>query len=345
MTEQLLERMDALEEHLARVEASTAFVGAAASDELSRFASFGEAFLAATSDPAVAQELSRALADNRLSDNAGLNRPQWLSRIIDFITSARPAISAFGGPAAAPDKGMTMQWPVFDDTSTFAVGKQTAEKVEVATGTLKYKTGNATLETYAGGSDNSLQLLERSEPSFRERLLAYYASQYAKATEAAFLTAIGTNTASTIPAPNVTLPAAATEAQQQAFAERMFKLSAQVEKDTGGPVDLILAGTDLWARFASLAWSTAFGIQNAREASSLAGMTVNYHGLTVRHIPGLQVNELFLCNSQSAEWVEDGPRTIEALNVPQLGRDIAIYGFGVGIVYRAKGILHTGVVL
>jgi hypothetical protein len=45
-------------------------------------------------------------------------------------------------------------------------------------------------------------------------------------------------------------------------------------------------------------------------------------------------------NGLSARWFEDGPRLAQAENVPQLGRDVAIYGYGATAVYIPSGYVR-----
>ena len=45
-------------------------------------------------------------------------------------------------------------------------------------------------------------------------------------------------------------------------------------------------------------------------------------------------------NGDSARWIEDGPRLANAENVGKLGRDIAIYGYGVTAAYLPAGIVR-----
>jgi HK97 family phage prohead protease len=334
----ILARMDSLDEAIARVSAQAAFGVHSEPGVLARFDTFGEAFLAAAEDAAVAQELHRALADNVLNpDNAALDRPQWLGRIVGPIAWGRPIVNAFG-IMPAPDKGMTMQWPVFDPTSDFGVSKQTPEKTEIASGKVKYKSANETLETYAGGSDNSLQLLERSEPSFRELLLAEYARQYAIATENVMAAAV-TTTAATGPMAG-TLDISGTKDVPNLL-QALFSASTKVEAETGQPATFVLAAPDVFDALGGVEglWPGAYGTQNVGGTAQASTLAISISGLTIRQARQMPSKKVVISNGLTAKWAEDGPRTIESLNVAKLGRDIAIYGFGVPVLFRPAGIV------
>jgi hypothetical protein len=341
----VLTRMDAMDEAIARVAASAAFGAPVQPDgTLSRYASLSDAFLAATSDPAVAEELHRALADNVLNpDNAGLDRPQWLGRIVSPIAWGRPIVNAFG-IMPAPASGMTMQWPVFDPTSDFGVSEQTPEKAEIESGKVKHKDANAVLKTYAGGSDNSLQLLERSEPAYRELLLAEYARQYAIATENVMAAAV-TTTAATGPMTG-TLDLGATK-PVQAILAALFAASTKVEAETGEPATFVLAAPDVFGALGGIEglWPGAYGTQNVGGTAQASTLAIGISGLTIRQARQMPQGKMVISNGQTAKWAEDGPRTIEALNVAKLGRDIAIYGFGCPVLFRPAGIVALTVTL
>jgi hypothetical protein len=336
----LLARMASFEETIARIAANAAYGRPAPSDGLlSRYDSAGDAFLAAANDPAVATELHRALADNVLHpDNAALDRPQWLGRIVGPIAWGRPIVNAFG-IMPAPDKGMTMQWPVFDPTSDFGVAKQSAEKAEIDSGKVKYKSANATLETYAGGSDNSLQLLERSEPAFRDLLLAEYARQYAIATENIMAAAV-TTTAATGPMAG-TVDISTKDTAVGALLAALFGASTKVEAETGEPASFVLAAPDVFQALGATEglWPGAYGTQNVGGTAQASTLAISISGLVIRQARQLPQGKMVISNGLTGKWAEDGPRTIESLNVAKLGRDIAIYGFGVPVLFRPAGIV------
>jgi hypothetical protein len=62
-------------------------------------------------------------------------------------------------------------------------------------------------------------------------------------------------------------------------------------------------------------------------------------GLRVIHDRNLAAGTIIVTNDLAAKWVEDGPRLIDALNVAQLGQDVAVYGFGVPVLYVPAGVV------
>jgi hypothetical protein len=47
---------------------------------------------------------------------------------------------------------------------------------------------------------------------------------------------------------------------------------------------------------------------------------------------------------EAAKWVEDGPRFAQAENITQLGRDVAVYGYGASMIISGAGIIGLEVV-
>jgi hypothetical protein len=71
---------------------------------------------------------------------------------------------------------------------------------------------------------------------------------------------------------------------------------------------------------------------------------VNVSGLPVIHDRNLAAGGIIVSNSGTASWIEDGPNLATAENVANLGRDIAIYGYGVSAAYTPAGIISLEVV-
>jgi uncharacterized protein len=131
---------------------------------LAAYRSFGEyskAVLAGDVD-------TRALADQTTDNNPGVMPPVWLLQVKGIIDLGRPAITSVGGPESAGTFGMDINWPYFDGDLTLIVEAQASEKGEVNSVEINLEKGDATLATYAAGSDISYQLLQRSSPSYLE---------------------------------------------------------------------------------------------------------------------------------------------------------------------------------
>ena len=67
-------------------------------------------------------------------------------------------------------------------------------------------------------------------------------------------------------------------------------------------------------------------------------------GLPVIHDRNLAAGAILVSNSSAASWIEVAPALASADNVSQLGRDIAVYGYGTAATYTAAGIISLEVV-
>lgn len=134
-------------------------------------------------------QVMRAAADQVTGNNPGVLPPSWITDVKRIVDFGRRMITAFGGARSLGATGMEIDWPYLN-SSNVLVGLQSSEKTEVTTARVDIAKGSASLVTYAGYSDISYQLLQRSSPSYRDAynriLLAYWGA----VTDAAFVAAL-----------------------------------------------------------------------------------------------------------------------------------------------------------
>ncbi len=129
----------------------------------------------------------RALADVVTTDNLGVVPPNYRSEMLGFINRARPFLDSTR-EIPAGQSGMQLVFPRIVQRPL--VGKQAAEKAELASRKTIIDTVTADAETYGGAGDLSLQLLKRSSPEFLALWLELLAEAYAIETEEAGLDAL-----------------------------------------------------------------------------------------------------------------------------------------------------------
>jgi HK97 family phage prohead protease len=320
-------------ESLANIEAR-AFVSEPV-HPLAQFRSFGE-----YSKAVLAGDIeARALADQITDNNPGVMPPVWLLQVKGIIDLGRPAITSVGGPESAGSFGMDINWPYFDGDLTEIVEAQANEKEEVNSVEIDLEKGDATLATYAAGSDISYQLLQRSSPSYLDAHNRIMAASYSTVTDRKFTNDLWTGSSNT----NIyDLSADTTGAK---FREEVFLASMEVEDATGAPASVVLASTALFQAIGG--WSTFFpapyGVQNVSGVATASTLEVNVSGLRVIRAKWLDTDadrHAIVLNGEAARWVEDGPRLATAENVSKLGRDVAIYGYGATAVYLPAGVVR-----
>jgi HK97 family phage prohead protease len=333
--------LDALRsEMFGRMAALEAGRGPNGTAPLARFASFGAFVDASYNDPDAAPLLARALVDQLTTDNPGVIQPAWVTDIKGILARPRPAIQALGGARSLGSSGMELDWPYLDpalDLDTI-VGKQAAEKTEITSVKVKILKGSNPIETYAGGSDVSYQLIRRSSPAYREAYLRILAIAYARTTEAAFEVAIEAAATGT-----AVLGAAADANAVRAF---LFAASDAVEQATGAPASVDLVASDEFARLGGLQdlAPRMYGTNNISGTADAATLKIDISGLPIVKCPFLTSGTHLVTNSEAAAWHEDGPFPISAEDVAKLGQNVAIWGMGTEAVFVPAGIVKNSLV-
>jgi hypothetical protein len=282
---------------------------------------------------------SRALIDQVTDNNPGVLPPVWLQQVRGIIDLGRPVITGVGGPQSAGTSGLDINWPYFDGNLTTIVEAQANEKDEVNSVRIDIKKGTASLATYAAGSDISYQLLQRSMPSYLDAHNRIMAASYSTVTDRKFtddMWQLGTGTET------YDLSADTTGAT---FRATVFEASMKCEDATGVPATIVYASTALmtaiggWESF----YPAPYGVQNVSGVATASTLQVNVSGLRVvraKWLDGAAARHAIVTNGEAARWIEDGPRLAQAENVSQIGRDIAIYGYGVTAAYLPAGIVR-----
>ena len=282
---------------------------------------------------------SRALIDQVTDNNPGVLPPVWLQQVRGIIDLGRPVITGVGGPQSAGATGLDINWPYFDGDLTTIVEAQANEKDEVNSVRIDIEKGTASLLTYAAGSDISYQLLQRSQPSYLDAHNRIMAASYSTVTDRKFtndLWQLGTGTET------YDLSGDTTGA---VFRATVFEASMKCEDATGVPATIVYASTALmtaiggWESF----YPAPYGVQNVSGVATASTLQVNVSGLRVvraKWLDGAATRHAIVTNGEASRWIEDGPRLASAENVGQIGRDIAIYGYGVTAAYLPAGIVR-----
>lgn len=275
----------------------------------------------------------RALVDQITSNNPGVMPPNWMQEVKNIVDLGRPGVTAFGTESAG-DSGLEFAWPYYAGDLSAIVAAQAAEKNELNSVQVDISKGTATLATYGAASDISYQLLQRSSPSYLDAHNRIMAASYALVTDNVFVDAI---VAASTPQEYVF----ATDTDGSAFRSGVFQASVAVETATGRPAEFVLVASNVFNAIGG--WSTFFplpyGVQNVSGVATAGTLGVQVSGLPVIHDRNLAAGSIIVSNSGAASWIEDGPNLASAENVSKIGRDVAIYGYGVTATYNAAGVI------
>ena len=271
-------------------------------------------------------------ADDSFSTNPAFSPVSYVSTVVDTLIGARPAIDAIGSRAISAS-GMTISVPKITTSGTVA---------ETAEGGAPSETGivssyvNLTVKKYSGLQRYSLEVLERSDPSFFQAMLDNMTRAYNKATDAAViaaLTAGGTQAATTAATSAGIISFVSTEAPAAYLA-------------TGELATKYIAGTSQWSLLLGATDSTGRPIYNAANPMNNAGSSVptslrgNVLGLDLYVDPNAvatTIDESAFIVVPSAVSIYESPVLRLSTNIPTSGEiETSLYG------YMAVGVLVAG---
>ena len=300
---------------------------------LAQYRSFGEYVQAVFTG---AEE--RALEVSNLADAPGLVPPVWLRDIKGVLDRGRPCLNAIGGPYSASGSGLSISWPYFDGDLSAIVAVQANENDEVNSVDIDIKKGTANLKTFGAGNRLTMQIIERTDPSYVTAHMRIMMGAYGTETDYDFQNSLWANDTAGM---DYDFSA---DTDGSKFIEAVWAAAVDVETATGQPAEVVYANSAVYKKLA--AWS-AFQSQNY-PVNNVGGVFDGRTGrATVMGLPIVLAREFATDESEDAivtnraaiGYAEDGPRTISQDIAANLGRDVAIYGYGVATPFIGAGIV------
>lgn len=289
--------------------------------EMDRAVIYGPGF----QDPEV-QRAFATPAEVVSADNLGVIPEMRSSRIIGIIDSSRPFLESTTREPTPP-AGET--WKVPKITQRPSVGKQAAEKDELATQATAITAVDFDMETYGGVGDLSLQLIKRSDPSFLQLWEQLLGEQYAIVTDNAAVDALLAEAAVVEgtfdfdpSAPSFgeafTNGAAAANSRPALLPNRIWLSTAALvafidaKSPTGG------GGTPMYPGLANIS-----GVQPDGSGAGPAGFNMR-----PVWVPALddEAVDIIIGPSQGFRWTEDGTYQLSADIPSKFGRDVGLAG-------------------
>jgi HK97 family phage major capsid protein len=278
-------------------------------------------------------EHARAFVDVTTADVPGIVPPVWIRTIADTISAAQPFVQAFS-QLPLPDSGMTLTYPAI--ATRPLVGKQTAEKTEVPSRKTTITPHTANVATYGGGEDVSVQVLQRTDPSYLGLMLDLYAEAMALVVNTDAITAA----LAAITAPAVDLGADAT-----GYNAALAQAAADVLTNSRLMPDTLVVSVDMWQAFAGASDPDGRPLfpnvapSNPVGSSSLDSTTGNARGLTFVVDPMMPANTGVLGARAAFTSLLGAVQTLSADNVAKLGRDYAVFRFAAFITRRPDALV------
>ena len=271
-------------------------------------------------------------ADDSFTTNPAFKPTQYSSQVVDTLIGSRPAIDAIGTRALSA-AGMTIAHPKITTSGTVA---ETAEGAGPSETGIVSSYVNLDVKKYAGMQRYSVELIERSDPSFFQAMVDNMTRAYNKATDAAViaaLTAGGTAGATCAASSAGIISYVSTEAPAAYLA-------------TGELATAYIAGTSQWSLLLGATDSTGRPIYNAANPQNAGGNSAptslrgNVLGLDLYVDPNAvatTIDESAFIVVPSAVAIYESPILRMSTNVVTSGEiETMIYG------YMATGVLVAG---
>jgi uncharacterized protein len=274
-------------------------------------------------------------ADDSFSTNPAFSPVQYERNVVQVNIGSRPVIDACGGTRAIPAAGMTISIPKITTNGTVA---ETAEGGSPSETGIVSSYVNGTVVKLAGLQRWSVELQERSDPSFAQIMLDNMTRSYRKATEVATIAAItagGTQATAT----------AASAAGIQSFVSTE---SAAAYLATGDVVGAYTAGVSQWSLMQNAVDGSNRPLFNAgqpqnsagsAEATTLFGNVLGVPLYVSSNMVSTSIDESAFLIVPSAIEIFESSQLQLSVNVPSSGEiEAMIYGYFCPIVTIAGGL-------
>jgi len=288
----------------------------------------------AAADEAKAKYMITA-ANDSFTTNPAFKPVQYMNNVVQTNIGSRPVIDACGGTRAIPAAGMTISIPKITTNGTVDT---TSEAGSPSNTGIVSSYVNGTVVKLAGQQTWSVELQDRSDPSFAQIMLDNMTRSYRKATEVATIAAItagGTQAATT----------AASAAGIQSFVSTE---SAAAYLATGDVVSAYTAGVSQWSLMQNAVDGSnrplfsAGQPQNSAgsaEATTLFGNVLGVPLYVSSNMVSTTIDESAFLIVPSAIEIFESSELMLSVNVPASGEITAmIYGYFCPIVTIAGGL-------
>ena len=274
-------------------------------------------------------------ADDSFTTNPAFSPVAYERNVVQVNIGSRPVIDACGGTRAIPAAGMTISIPKITTNGTVATTSEGGAPSE--TGIVSSYV-NGTVVKLAGLQRWSVELQERSDPSFAQIMLDNMTRSYRKATEVATIAAItagGTQATAT----------AASAAGIQSFVSTE---SAAAYLATGDVVSAYTAGVSQWSLMQNAVDGSNRPLFNAgqpqnsagsAEATTLFGNVLGVPLYVSSNMVSTSIDESAFLIVPSAIEIFESSQLQLSVNVPSSGEiEAMIYGYFCPIVTIAGGL-------
>lgn len=277
-----------------------------------------------------AEEITAALADiTPAPDTNGLAnaflRPQWLGELWTPEYSQRDFIDAIGSQPLTSMKWQGWKWEQRPE-----VDKYEGNKTEIPTNPVSIVPAEGEAYRVAGGWDVDRIFLDLGSPGFVEALFSAATADYRMKSEAWLAEDLLAD--ATVP------PDAAPTDLIGAIDEIVRFLTMQ-----GARLSFIAMSADLWSTFIGLSRDEVPWWLVEQASVNLGDTSTNVAGIRVFVNHALPANTVIGGDRRAIDFRETGPIRVQAVNLPNGGVDIAVFGYQGTLLQDARGLARVTV--
>jgi hypothetical protein len=272
-----------------------------------------------------ASAVNAALADiipaNTGDPGGAFLRPMWLGELWTPRRDARHFLNVFSG---APLTGMT--WEGWKWQTPPVVGPYTGNKTAIPTSPAVIVPATGTAERIAGGWDVD-RIYEDFNTGFIAALLEAATYDYGLKSEAALVT---------------TLLAEATDGGTATSVPDGLAIIAQTLAGVGASLSTVAMAPDVFAAFLGIPVNEVPWWLTNQSTVVIGGEgSANVAGVILAVVPSIPSGTMLGADGNAVDFRETGPFRVQALNIPNGGIDVALFGYQGQIVRDARGIVKV----
>lgn len=254
-------------------------------------------------------------------------RPQWAGELWRASNVRRPIIDAFGTPR--PLTGLKIEG--FTREYADLIAEYEGDKAAIhGAGTFTTVPASADAQRWAGGNDIDRAFIDLGSAQFLQDWFVAATDEYKQKSEA-YAAAIA------LAAATVVTPAPAT------VTSALAQLGVRAAT-LGSNLSFITFAADVWAEFVELPADAVPWWLKAQGAINLGTVSGNAGGLSFDVEPSLPAGAILAGDSRAATWYEVNPPVrVQALNIPNGGVDVGVFGYGGMIVNDARALFRANV--
>ncbi len=274
-----------------------------------------------------ASQVNAALTDiipaNTGDPGGAFLRPIWLGELWTPRRDSRHFLNVFNGPALTSMTWEGWKWETYPTVDTYA-----GNKTPIPTSPAAIVPATGAAERIAGGWDVD-RIYEDFNTGFIAALLEAATFDYAQKSEAKLV---------------ATLVAEATDAGSAVDVPAGLQALAAALASVGAQLSTVAMATDVFADFLGIPVNEVPWWLTKQSVVDLSGDgSTDVAGIVIDVVPSLAAGTMLGADANAVDFRETGPFRVQAVNIPNGGIDVALFGYQGQIVRDDRGIVKVTV--